>query len=77
MKNNMFPYEIEDDFEAARIIEQAFPPHYILLRINNDLQVHDLLNALMYARTKCGNEQLGYCIEWSRKVIEKSSRQKA
>lgn len=56
-----------DDFEAAGIIEQAFPKHTLIWKTNPFIQIESLHDALMYARKKCGSNTLGDCMAWARK----------
>lgn len=55
-----------DDFEAAGIIDQAFPKHALLFGMNPRLSVDDLYEALKYAEAKSGNSSLGECVGWAR-----------
>jgi hypothetical protein len=59
-----------DDFKAAGIIVQAFPKYTMFWEPHPGIQVESLYDALMYARTKCGSNTLGECIEWARKYLK-------
>ena len=59
-----------DSFEAAGIIELAFPKHPLFWKPHPFLQVEALDDALMYARMKCGSNTLGDCIAWAREYIK-------
>jgi len=58
-----------DDFEAAGILDRAFPKHPVFTKVDTEMSVIDLMDALFYAKKKCGSYRLGDCIQWSREVI--------
>lgn len=57
------------DFEAAGIIDRAFPKHPVFWKTDVDISVVDLMDALFIAKKRCGSYRLGDCIKWSRGVI--------
>ena len=62
-------YKGISDFEAAGIIDRAFPKHPVFCKIEADLSVVDLMDALFIAKKRCWSYKLGDCIKWSREVI--------
>jgi len=62
MPTSDWPEPMTDE-RASEIIRKAFPKG--LKKPHTFIQVHDLIDALLYARTKCANECLGYCIKWA------------
>ena len=62
-------YKGMSDFEAAGIIDRAFPKHPLFRKVDGDISVVDLMDALFYAKKKCCSYKLGDCIKWSREVI--------
>ena len=64
-------YQGMSDFEAAGIIDRAFPKHPVFWKTDGDLSVVDLMDALFYAKKKCMSYKLRDCIKWSRGVIYK------
>lgn len=58
-----------DAFEAAGIIDRAFPKHPLFWKADTELSVIDLMDALFYAKKKCMSYKLGDCIKWSREII--------
>ena len=62
-------YKGISDFEAAGIIDRAFPKHPVFWKTDTELSVVDLMDALFYAKKKCGSFKLGDCIKWSREII--------
>lgn len=67
-------YKGFDDFEAAGIIDRAFPKRSLFWKTDTELSVVDLLDALLYAKKKCCSYKLGDCIRWSRGIIYKKQR---
>ncbi len=57
------------DFDAAGIIDRAFPKHPVFTKVDTTINIFNLIEALQYARNQCGSGQLDRVIEWSRKVI--------
>ena len=62
-------YQGISDFEAAGIIDRAFPMHPVFWKTDGDLSVIDLMDALFIAKKRCRSYKLGDCIKWSRGVI--------
>lgn len=62
-------YKGMSDFEAAGIIDRAFPKYPVFWKTDTELSVVDLMDALFYAKKKCWSYKLGDCIKWSREVI--------
>lgn len=62
-------YKGFNDFEAAGIIDRAFPKHPLFYKTDTELSVVDLLDALFYAKKQCHSYRLGDCIKWSRGII--------
>ena len=61
--------QVMSDFEAAGIIDRAFPRHPIFWKTDVSISVVDLMDALFYAKKKCMSYKLGDCIKWSREII--------
>lgn len=62
-------YKGMSDFEAAGIIDRAFPKYWLIWKTDPHMSVIDLMDALFIAKKKCGSYKLGDCIKWSREVI--------
>lgn len=62
-----------DSFEAAGIIDQAFPRHPLFFKPNPNVQAEALGEALRHARIQCAHNRLGDCIEWAREEIDHHS----
>lgn len=62
-------YQGMSDFEAAGIIDRAFPKHPVFWKTDVSISVVDLMDALFYAKKKCRSFELGDCIKWSREII--------
>lgn len=62
-------YKGMSDFEAAGIIDRAFPKHPVFWKTDTDLSVIDLMDALFIAKKRCRSYRLGDCIKWSRGVV--------
>lgn len=62
-------YKGFDDFEAAGILDRAFPKHPVFTKVDTEISVVDLMDALFYAKKRCCSYKLGDCIKWSREVI--------
>lgn len=62
-------YQGMDDFIAAGIIDRAFPKHPVFWKVDTEISIVDLMDALFYVKKKCGSCRLGDCIEWSRRII--------
>ena len=63
--------QVMSDFEAAGIIDKAFPKHPLFWKTDTELSVVDLMDALFIAKKRCRSYKLGDCIKWSREVIYK------
>lgn len=64
-------YKGMDDFDAAGIIDRAFPRHPLFWKTDTDISVIDLMDALFIAKKRCHSYKLGDCIKWSREMIYK------
>jgi hypothetical protein len=62
-------YQGMSEHEAAGIIDRAFPKHPVFCKVEAELSVVDLMDALFIAKKKCRSYKLGDCIKWSREVI--------
>lgn len=58
-----------DDFAAAGIIDRAIPKHPLIWSPDPHLNVDELVEALCYAKRECGNDELGCCLKWARRII--------
>ena len=67
-----FPYGINSDLEAARIITVSFP-NRSHKRIDEHIDCAQLSHALMYARTKCASSYLTQCVKWARDYMKNGS----
>ena len=61
--------KVMSDFEAAGIVDKAFPKHPVFWKTDGSISVVDLMDALFIAKKKCWSYKLGDCIKWSREVI--------
>lgn len=59
------------DFEAAGIVDRAFPKHSLFWKTDTYISVVDLMDALFIAKKRCKSYRLGDCIKWSREIIYK------
>lgn len=57
------------DFEAAGIVDRAFPKHPLFWKTDTYISVVDLMDALFIAKKRCKSYRLGDCIKWSREII--------
>lgn len=62
-------YQGMSDFEAAGIIDRAFPKHPVFWKTDVDISVVDLMDALFIAKKRCRSYRLWDCIKWSREAI--------
>jgi len=59
-----------DIYEAARILDRAFPKHPVFVKTDPNVSVIDLMDALFVAKKRCNSYCLGDCIEWGREVMK-------
>lgn len=62
-------YKGFNDFEAAGILDRAFPKYPVFNKVDTEISVVDLMDALFYAKKRCCSYKLGDCIKWSREII--------